>query len=96
MAFTVTVMGCMGCNSVCRCDVERCCLYPADYCTEWTESDAGIYDHESGICIFSTCRLGDPWRGVDCPPAPWLPVDLYCDYLRTDPSRGEERSIKQF
>ena len=56
-----TVMGCMGCNSVCRCDVERCCLYLADYCTEWTESDAGIYDHESGICIFSTCRLGDPW-----------------------------------
>ena len=61
MASTVTVMGCMGCNSVCRCDVERCCLYLADYCTEWTESDAGIYDHESGICIFSTCRLGDPW-----------------------------------
>lgn len=23
MASTVTVMGCMGCNSVCRCDVER-------------------------------------------------------------------------
>ena len=51
--------GCMDSYFICRYFLLRCRLYAADRRAERTQSDGGIHDHESGICIFRAGRLVD-------------------------------------
>ena len=46
-------------DSLCRCDVLRCCVHPADHRTERYEPDCGFSDLKSGILHLGTGRL-DP------------------------------------
>ena len=49
----------LGTDSLCRCDVLRCCVHPADHRTERYEPDCGFSDLKSGILHLGTGRL-DP------------------------------------
>ena len=81
----------LGTDSLCRCDVLRCCVHPADHRTERYEPDCGFSDLKSGILHLGTGRLDPSESEAFCTGVIRMCADVCSDHSGTASLR--EKSI---